>query len=236
MKKIIPFKKDIIFKNNINEVTSISLEHTLSVSEEENSIIGEFTVSGEYRMTDESINTEAFSYELPFDIHMDDKYVLSDVTIDIDDFYYEIINDNVLSVHIDVMVDKLEEVLPVIEKIEEIEEVNIPREDILESEREFMLEENEETKRCIEPEDEDEVQDTKRDIGVEKEVEAIFDTVNETSETYKSYKVYIVREGDDLELIMEKYSITKEELEAYNDLKEIKLGDKIIIPCIHETA
>lgn len=234
MKKIIPFKKDIIFKNNISEVTSISLEHTLSVSEEENSIIGEFTVSGEYRMTDESINTEAFSYELPFDIHMDDKYVLSDVTIDIDDFYYEIVNDNVLSVHIDVMVDKIEEVLPVIEKMEEIEEVNIPREDILESEREFMLEENEETKRCIEPEDE--VQDTKRDIELGQEVEAIFDTVNETSETYKSYKVYIVREGDDLELIMEKYSITKEELEAYNDLKEIKLGDKIIIPCIHETA
>ena len=33
MKKIIPFKKDIIFKTNLAEITSISLEHTLKISE-----------------------------------------------------------------------------------------------------------------------------------------------------------------------------------------------------------
>ena len=31
MKKIVPFKKDINFKTNIAEITSISLEHTLKV-------------------------------------------------------------------------------------------------------------------------------------------------------------------------------------------------------------
>ena len=45
MKNIIPFKKDVIFKTNISEVTSISLENTLVV--EEDTIKGDFIVSGE---------------------------------------------------------------------------------------------------------------------------------------------------------------------------------------------
>ena len=82
MKKIIPFKKDIIFKTNVSEITSISLEHTLSKTEE-NSIHGDFTVSGEYKIADESIHTEKFSYDLPFDIHMDEKYDLDNIVIDV---------------------------------------------------------------------------------------------------------------------------------------------------------
>ena len=34
MKNIIPFKKDVIFKTNISEVTSISLENTLSIKDD----------------------------------------------------------------------------------------------------------------------------------------------------------------------------------------------------------
>lgn len=212
MKKIIPFNKDIIFKTNIAEITSISLEHTLS--KDNNEIKGEFNISGEYRMSKESIHTETFEYNIPFDIHLDEKYDLINAQIDIDDFYYEIVNNNILEVNIDVMVDKLEEKL-IIEP--PLEEVIIPREDILASEK---IEE-----RCIEPEEE-----------IENPVESLFDNMETTKETYKSYKIYIVREGDDLELIMEKYSITKDLLEQYNDLKEIKIGDKIIIPSENEYA
>ena len=219
MKKIIPFKKDIIFKTNIEEITSISLEHTLS-KQKDNEISGEFTVSGEYRITDESIHTESFLYNLPFDIRMDEKYDLENVTIDIDDFYYEIINNNVLNVNIDVLLDKLEEKL-IIE--DELEEVIIPREDILSN-----IEINENGKnRCIEEEK----------IEVDKTfISTMFDNKDDSNETYKSYKIYIVREGDDLEFIMEKYSTTKDVLEQYNDLKEIKIGDKIIIPSENEFA
>ena len=38
MKKIIPFKKDITFKTNLSEITSISLEHTLKSTK--NSVYG----------------------------------------------------------------------------------------------------------------------------------------------------------------------------------------------------
>ena len=34
MKNIIPFKKDVIFKTNISEVTSISLENNLSIKDD----------------------------------------------------------------------------------------------------------------------------------------------------------------------------------------------------------
>lgn len=239
MKKIIPFKKDIIFNTNIAEIISISLENSLTTSDN-NAVTGDFTVSGEYKISDESINTEPFSYELPFDIHMDDKYDLSHVVIDIDDFYYEIINSNVLSVNIDVLIDKLEEKLI----FEELEEVIIPRENILEEDRVFTLDEtleesmeNIEENRCIEPEKVIEDLPLKREENkVTSEITSLFDNMDSSSETYKSYKVYIVREGDDLEFIMEKYGTTKEIMEQYNDLKELKIGDKLIIPSQNETA
>ena len=49
-------------------------------------------------------------------------------------------------------------------------------------------------------------------------------------EVYATYKVYIVRDGDTVENILEKYQITKEILSEYNDLENIKIGDKLVIP------
>jgi len=181
MKKIVPFKKEIRFNTNVAEIISISLDHNLT--KEEHSVKGVFIVSGEYKLTEASLNTEQFNYELPFTVAMDDKYILDNAKVDIDDFYYEIANSNTLVVNIDVSVDDLEER----EIIEEIEE-----------------------ERCIE----------------EEIIEA-----SKKEDNYRSYTVYIVREGDTLEEIITKYETTKEILLDYNDLTEIKIGDKIIIPC-----
>ncbi len=195
MKKIVPFKKDIIFNTDISEIVSISLEHTLQ--SDNNLVTGNFVVSGDYRISETSVNTEDFSYDLPFSINVDDKYILDNAIIDIDDFYYEITNNNVLNVNIDVLIDRLEEKeleRPVIEeRIEQVEEVI-------------------EEPRCIEEETN------------------IFDNIDST-DTYKSYTVYIVREGDTIESIMTKYSIEKELIIEYNDISELSIGDKIIIPC-----
>ena len=59
---------------------------------------------------------------------------------------------------------------------------------------------------------------------------SLFDNLDSSSETYQSYHVYIVREGDTLEKIMQKYGVTKKELEDYNDLSELKINDKIVVP------
>ena len=35
MKQIIPFKKELLFKTKVSEITSISLEHTLSLKDDD---------------------------------------------------------------------------------------------------------------------------------------------------------------------------------------------------------
>lgn len=273
MQKIIPFKKEVNFKDNVSEITSISLEHSLH-REEVNQISGEFTVSGEYRVVDTSSVIDNFSFELPFDIHMDEKYDMSKAVIDIDDFYYEIINSNILSVHIDVLIDKIEE--------KEVEEVRMAEEEIPEVEmREVNLEEEvkgveeveavkeepiveevrtaipvvpqaievptletvskEEPRESIEPimeetskverEENIEVVNKSMDTSAADTISSIFDNTNMEG-GYATYHIYIIREEDTIESVIQKYGVTKESLEKYNDLKEVKMGDKLIIPCI----
>lgn len=218
MKNIIPFKKDVIFKTNISEVTSISLENTLTINKDV--VKGLFIVSGEYKISDKSISIDPFNLELPFEIIIDEKYDTSKAIIDIDDFYYEIINDNVLRVAIDVLVDKLEE-KPLIEEITLIDET--PKRTVIEEDvREVVTEE-----RCIEPEEEK--------IEVKEKINSLFNKFSKESEVYVTYNVYIVREGDTIQSILDKYGIDVEVLKKYNDISELKLGDKLIIPNSHET-
>lgn len=234
MKKLVPFKKEIIFKNNLSEITSISLEHSLNI-EDEHLISGEFIISGDYRMSDNSVNTEDFLFNIPFDIHMDEKYILDKAIIDINDFYYEIINSKVLEVNIEVSIDKLEE-QSLIEELELVDEpvteynldedINI-KESVIEEERKFEMHNSKQNSekttiiddeiRCIEEE--------------HIEVKSLFDNVT-GEEEYATYKICIVREGDSIDGIMMRYGITKEQMELYNDLKDVKIGDKLIIPSV----
>ena len=67
MKKIIPFTKEIEFKTMVSKITSISLEHTLRIKEN-NLISGHFILEGTYKMTQASQIDEEFSYKIPVDI------------------------------------------------------------------------------------------------------------------------------------------------------------------------
>ena len=181
MKNIIPFKHETIFKTNIDEILSISLENTLSLKN--NTLSGEFIISGEYKETIDS-EKEPFLIKLPFEELIDDKYDVRNATIDIDDFYYEIKNDKVLFVSIDIAIDKLEE--------KEKEERNI-------------------------------IEDTFNDSFV-------------SDDSYVEYNVYILRDQDTIETILEKYNTSIESLKEYNDLDNLKIGDKIIIPKCNENT
>lgn len=205
MKEIIPFKKQVIFKTNISEITSISLEHTLSL--DNNVLSGNFIINGEYKITDSSNTVEPFNLELPFK-EVIDGYDLSTAIYDIDDFYYEIINDNVLSVCIDILLDKLE-----VKEDEDIIEEDTFRASLLSDD--------------VLPREEERIE-------IKDKLESVFDNIESLSDNYVSYNIYIVRAGDSIESIMEKYNVTKEELESYNDLTNIVLGDKIIIPTNYE--
>ncbi|MBR3116865.1 MAG: hypothetical protein IKF36_03210 [Bacilli bacterium] len=65
---------------------------------------------------------------------------------------------------------------------------------------------------------------------VKEEVTSVFDNFDDTDDTYVNYNVHIYREKDEINEIIKKYNTSKEELEEYNDLSNITLGSKIIIP------
>ncbi len=117
MNKIIPFNKEIKFEDKIGEITSIALDDTLKFIDSY-TIGGELIVRGCHKYMDIE---DDFSYPIPTSIAVDDKYDTSKTTISIDDFYYEIINDDTLKVKIDILLDNLffkeQEIEPVIEEV-----------------------------------------------------------------------------------------------------------------------
>lgn len=237
MKQIIPFVKDISLAPKIYEVTSIALEHNLKM-ENSDSVVGSFTVSGKYRINNISINEEVFEENIPFDITLDSKYDASKVTIDIDDFYYEIINDEFLRVHIDVLVDNLVYEKKEVEKPKEIikeerEEISTiinERNDDLMNDNVNLSDKKEDT--LIREED---VKASKKDEERESDITNKIETgLFDKEEKYITYKVHIVRDTETIDEITAKYNVSKEELEKYNDLNNIVLGTKIIIPISNE--
>ena len=218
MKKIVPFKKDIEFDSNIAEISSISLEHTLKLKEE-NLVSGEFIISGTYKMTEASVNVDSFEYKLPFDISIDKKYDTKNIDVDINDFYYEVINNELLSISIEVVLDGLEE------KSEEEEEIRMTEEKIETLEDREEVEKEEDTKTVST------VEENSEEVNREEDntVKSIFEGLDE-NERYAVYKVHIVTENDTTESIVSEYGITRDDLEAYNDLSDLKIGDKLIIP------
>ena len=60
-------------------------------------------------------------------------------------------------------------------------------------------------------------------------------SLKDSEETFSTYSVYIIRTEETLDTIISKFKITKEELEAYNDLSNIGVGSKLIIPLNNES-
>lgn len=249
MKKIVPFNNVLNFNTDVCEITAISLEH--DIEKEEDSISGKFYISGEYKMTDGQLEKEKFDFELPFDIALGCNYNLDTLVVDIDDFRYELIDDNKLKINIDLFIDgeeiKEEESLFTEEELRELDDCKC-------EELKDAIEEND-CEEVIEPTKIpitdrldllDEMLDNKVEDGfMEEETEIkvnndnnndnknnninIFNGINMEDE-YVTYHVYPVTENDTLDKILENYNITREEFIKYNNNIDIHTGDKLIIP------
>jgi hypothetical protein len=209
MKKTITFEKQLVFKTNLNEITSIALENTLKC--EDNTVEGDLIINGTYKIIETSPNVENFEFTIPINIEIDNRYITKEIQIDISNFYYEVLNNNMLKVNIEILLDNL---------IERLEENKIQKETLPIQEE-----------RCIEEPDEIIEQPIKNEEQTKIETKEIdiFKMI-EDQEEYATYHVYIIRKEDTLETIINKYNISKEKLSEYNNINEIKLGDKIIIP------
>ena len=206
MRQTIPFTKDITFKTSIGEITSISLDDDL-IFKKEDLISGNFYISGSYKMIDTSTIEETYSYKVPCEIAISDEYDTFYATVDIDDFNYEIIDDDILRINIVVGIDKLQK-------------KEVKKEEIKEEEKEERSQGIIKDDRCIEDE-------------TDSKIESFLDvkeSVKKQEDTYLTYKVYMFKEGDTIDSVLDKYSITREELSDYNDLDNIKPGMKLVIP------
>ena len=221
MKKNVSFSKTITFRTMIAEIADISVNHTLKLKENDE-ISGDILVDGKYKMTEASSLLEEFHYKLPFVIAVDSKYNTEDIIITIDDFNFEIINEEDLKINVEIGLDCLYERELVRNDIEEIP-VEVDEEVEKVELKEMDMEPIEKLEKELESDKEE-----------SKSIESIFSSLESTEETYSTYYVYIVREMDTLEKIIDKYKITKEELSNYNDIDDIKIGTKLIIPCHNE--
>ena len=236
MKQIVPFKKELPFKTKVSDITSISLERDIKVTDE-GVITGTFYITGDYKMNEGSINREKFSFDLPFDITLDPRYDISTVNTDIEDFYYDIKNEDTLKVNIDLFIeaDYLPE--PIEDKKEEEQEVAEVIEDNKDEELVDVIELNDRSTTIDKVDtdrtnvmDNNKIEEDSDSSSIEQD---LFSNLDNT-ETYTTYYVYIVKEEDTIDKIITRYSITKEDLEYYNDITDIKVGDKIIIPKTRE--
>lgn len=241
MKKIIPFEKELVFKTKVCEITAISIEHNYKM-EDDDLITGKFIISGEYKMTEGSINREKFEYAIPFDIALDSRYDTNNMVVDIDDFNYSVINNDILKVKITLYIEG-----------DLVKTEEVPLKEVKENVKEVIKEEEPEIVNSIiyNKKEEKELKEEEREsVEEEKEVELNVENVNinnnvndsvselknslfdnlDSGETYSTYHVYIVKEDDTIDKIMTKYNVSKDDLADYNDLSDIKPGDKIIIP------
>ena len=251
MKQIIPFKKDLPFKTKVSDITSISLERKIEILDG-GIVTGTFYITGDYKMNEGSINREKFSFDLPFDITLDPRYDVNSVKADIEDFYYDVINEDTLKVNIDLYIEA--EYLPdtsldnniLTEEDKSDNEMNdVQKEDEpVEEDRNIMMESKSDSKNDenIEIEKDKEVTSEKinnddvtmNDSDIERNdvddfANDLFSNLDNT-ETYTTYYVYIVKEEDTIDKIISLYGVTKEDIENYNDITSIKPGDKVIIP------
>lgn len=198
MKQIVPFTRKISFDTSVDEITSISLDKTIK-NIEDSIISGVFDLYLEYKESDISVSTLKYTSTIPFDIDVDSKYSLKNVKVDIDDFYYEIEDDDVV-LHIDLLVDNLEYAE------EELESIITKHEDRKDDELETFDEEEEiddiklDDKEDVKLEDDRKIEEIKPDYEEQKDK-----TVNKDVEPLKKVDEVIKtkEERDDSQIKIE---------------------------------
>lgn len=208
MREIIPFEKNIVFPNKISSITSISLDHEEKVSNGE--IDGEFIVYGDYKVHLDTTEKETFRYKLPFTTILSDRVKEDTVKVDVHDFTYDMVEDDVMKVIIEYQVEGEER-----EEVEVLEDEELDQ--ILDELSPSVLEEKIELDR-----EEPVIKKVEENEKIEE--------VPVVDEDYVLYHIHIVEKDETLESILKKYEISLDDLKDYNDMKDLDVGKKIIIP------
>lgn len=266
MKQVIPFVKEIVFKNNIASITSISLEHEEKIFDGE--VSGDFIVFGDYKVHSDTTEKELFKYRLPFSALLPDNIDFETVKVDIEDFTYDVIDRDVIKVNIDFLItadnkkDKIENGETETNRNEDDEELDRKIDELLGKNdikniaddcQDVVIEDNaEESSMAFKASDEGEekVIDASDKFFYERDddslkigdvvdsngvvgninVEGENTVMNDSNNDYVTYHIHIVNENETLEDILKMYNTNIDNIKIYNEITNINVGDKIIIP------
>ena len=207
----IPFSKEIPFKSTIAEIVSISLEHDVSINDDE--LLGDFILEGEYKNLDINVDTNPFSHVIPFNVSLSKDIDINTLNYEIVDFKYEIINEDTLKVDIkfhvtaDKLMNRIDELF---QKTDEELIIEEPKDDI----KEEIIEE---------PKREDNNEISSNILN------------NDLKEDFITYHIHMVKINETIDTICKEYKVDKETLLSINDIENnISIGDKLIIPELDE--
>ena len=208
MKETIEFKKDIIFKTTIQEMTELDVTHEYKVLDDV--IEGEFHVSGEYKMTEASVKHEEFLYNIPFAIALSERIKKESVNLVMDDYTYEIDKD---ILHLKMKLGMQYEEVEIESETKEEEITSIDE----------MLDGVEEDQEMISEEKDIEKEEVKEQIEE-------FSKKFNMPDNYITYKIHIMKSDETIDSIAMKYNVRIDDIKEYNKEEVYSIGDKIVIP------
>lgn len=215
MNEVFTLEREFLFKTNIYEITSISVEQNYDI--DESIIKGDFIISGSYRLHEISINKEDFIFKIPFKHELKSNINLDTIKLDINDFTYNFNNQDELEVHIEYIITA-QESIKVFDDEEKLEEfLNTENYDIVDLREEIPNEIKMPTITEEKPINED----------INKDM--IINSINDEDE-YVLYHVHTVTINDSIESITKKYNISINTLKEYNNIENLELNMKLIIP------
>lgn len=225
MNQKIEFKKDCMLKTYVSSITDISLTHDYKILDD--TIEGYFDVTGYYKVTMSSVETESFMFTIPFTIALSSLIDKDTIDLKLSDFNYSVEKD---VLHLKMFLDMDYQEIEIKEDTEDNEEIDNMINDLMDKESTTNIKSPSEFHNEVML---DNVIDSKEEVSTKEKVsEKNFNTIfNEVKESnFSKYKVYIMRSEDTLESILVKYNVTMDEIKEYNDIDNINIGSKIVIP------
>ena len=197
MNQKIEFKKDCMLKTYVSSITDISLTHDYKILDD--TIEGYFDVTGSYKVTMSSVETESFMFTIPFTIALSSLIDKDTIDLKLSDFNYSVEKD---VLHLKMFLDMDYQEIEIKEDIKDNEEIDNMINDLMDKESTTDIKSPSEFHNEVML---DNVIDSKEEVSTKEKVsEKNFNTIfNEVKESnFSKYKVYIMRSEDTLNIML----------------------------------
>lgn len=236
--------KEFLFKTNIYEITSISIEDNYDI--DGSNIEGDFIVSGDYRLHEISINKDDFSFKIPFSHEIDKNINLDTIELEITDFSYDFKNGDELTIHLEytisgeleaIEINDEEELDNFLENNKDAEIVNLSDNSVIKDKDIDKNEDDSNRENSISELLEEysssndiEMPKINTNMNEEKIDHNMFLKNISSDDVFVKYHIHTVVMNDTIESICKKYDVNINTLKKYNTFDNLELNMKLLIP------